>query len=169
MSKTDYSITRQMQIDLIQAYKNVHHTSWSQREAYEKTVKQPAPRYYVSPKQAYQIIAPMMRGDFEKVNLMMPTRRKMYYSLFRVVVKLSEKREFCNKSLWYIMPFAVTSPAPEFFICEERARHIREWLGNGNIREDGSINEEKIKSYATNRARRQQRRKERKEWILART
>ena len=42
--KNDYEITRQMHADLIKAYINVSKHCWTQHEAYERMVKEPAPR-----------------------------------------------------------------------------------------------------------------------------
>ena len=147
----DYSIRRQLMADLIAAYKAVAPFCWSQKEAHERMVKQPAPRYYVTAKQAYQVIAPMIKGDFERVNDMLPTRRRMYYCLFDEVIKMMEKPQFYNKSLKYIMQFAVIRPAPEFFLSPSRAWHIRYWLKNGTIDADGRVDEEKLPSYARTR------------------
>ena len=87
----DYSLRRQMYEDLMEAYKKVAPHCWTQQQAYERMVKQPAPRYYVTAKQAYQIIARMVKGDFERVNMMLPLRRRMYYTLFDEFVSLCEK------------------------------------------------------------------------------
>lgn len=138
MSKTDYQITRQMQDDLIEAYKRVAPSSWTQIEAYRKTVAQPAPRYYVTPKQAAQVIAVMLRGDFSRVNLMMSVNRKrMYYSLFKKVMELSEKREFVGKSLRHICSFAVIQPAPEFFMNWGVVQKLRHKIRCGLIDDEG--------------------------------
>ena len=166
MSKENYDISKQMQVDLIEAYKQVYGTCWTQRQAYERMVLQPAPRYYVTPKQACSVISHMMRGDFEFVNMMMPLRREMYYSLFDVVVKLSEKREFIGKSLSYIMKHAVAQPAPKFFISPTRARIIRGHIRNGVFDEDGKVIDEKLPSYPRDRERKRKKFLERKKWML---
>lgn len=136
-----------MQQDIIAAYKQVCGHAFSQRDAYEKTVTHPAPRYYVSAKQASQVIAPMMRGDFDRVNLMWPLRKQMYYNLFDEVVKLSEKREFIGKSLSYIVRFAVLQPAPRFYIKWEQAKRIRIWLKKGYYDENGKVKDDKVPYY----------------------
>ena len=137
--KNDYDISRQQQDDLIKAYNSVAPHCWSQREAYRKAVLQPAPRYYVSAKQAAQVISPMVRGNFNRVNMMMPNRRRMYYSLFQKVIELSEKRCFIGKSLAYIMQFAVASPAPEFFCSPDVLHMVRSFLKNNHYDEDGKV------------------------------
>lgn len=137
--KNDYDISKQFQDDLIKAYNSVAPFSWSQEEAYRKAVKQPAPRYYISPAQAAQILSPMVRGDFSRVNEMMPNRRRMYYSLFERVIELSEKRAFIGKGLKYIVQFAVSSPAPEFFCSYHTLDKIRDWLKHGNLDEEGRV------------------------------
>lgn len=137
--KNDYDISKQFQDDLIKAYNKVAYTSWTQVEAYKKAVKQPAPRYYVSARQAVQVISPMVRGDFERVNLMTPNRRRMYYSLFEKVTELSEKRAFIGKSLSYIVQYAVASPAPEFFVTHHSVHQVRSYLKNKHIDDEGKV------------------------------
>lgn len=137
--KNDYDITKQFQDDLIKAYNQVAYSCLSQEEAYRKAVKQPAPRYYISPKQAHQVISPMLKGNFEKVNMMMPNRRRMYYSLYNKVIELSEKRAFIGKSLFYIMHFAVSSPAPEFFVSHRSIEQVRSFLKNGYYDDTGKV------------------------------
>ena len=137
--KNDYDITKQYQDDLIKAYNQVAYTCFSQAEAYKKAVKQPAPRYYVTPKQALQVISPMVRGDFEKVDMMMPNRKRMYYSLFDKVIELSEKRAFIGKSLYHILQFAVTSPAPEFFVSHRVIENVRSCLKKGFYDDNGKL------------------------------
>jgi len=147
MGKTDFSITHQMHLDLVEAYKQVAGACWTQRQAYERMVLQPAPRFYVTPKQAYQIIAPMVRGDFNSVNLMMPMRRKMYYELYGVVINMIEQKAFIGKSLWHIMQYAVLQPASRFYITPDRARIIRYWVKNGVFDDEGHIRAERLPSY----------------------
>lgn len=133
----DYSIQKQLQDDLIKAYCKACDGAWTMRDACSKAVKMPAPRFYVSPKSAYLIISPMVKGDFTYVDLLIPSRRRMYYELFDVVMRLSEKREFMGKSLWYIIKFAVVQPASEFFIKPQSLYCIRQGMKRGTIGEDG--------------------------------
>jgi len=162
MGKIDYRISRQMQLDLRDAYIKVYSSCWSQQEAYEKMVKQPAPRYYVTAKQAYQIISPMIKGDFGKLNKMKPAKQRLYLSLFEATKELIIKPTFFKKSLWFIMHFAVTQPAPEFFIGEERARQIRRWVMSGVLGNDGKVDDTKINCYAkTRETKRKQRERKR--------
>lgn len=147
--KNDYNITKQYQDDLIKAYNKVAQSSWSQKDAYAKAVKLPAPRYYVSARQAAQIISPMVRGDFERVNMMHPNRRRLYYSLFDKVIELSEKRAFIGKPLIYIVRFAVASPAPEFFVSPNALAQVRAYLKKGYFDEEGKTNQPpcRIRAY----------------------
>ena len=164
----DYSIRKQMYQDLMTAYKRVAPSCWTQYEAYCRMVKEPAPRYYVTAKQAYQVIARMVRGDFERVNMMLPLRRRMYYTLYDEFVALCEKPSFYNKSVWFIIQHAVERPAPEFFISPKRAKHLRCWLKAGVIDNEGKVDQERLPSYIRTKEyqrRKRQERKERKKWI----
>ena len=137
MSKLNYDISKQMQDDLIKAYCKACEGAWTMQQACDRAVKMPAPRFYVSAKQAYSVISRMMKGDFEYVDLLTPLRRRMYYELFDVTVRLCEKREFIGKSLWYIMPYAVTQPASEFFVKGHTLYCIRQDIREGRIGDDG--------------------------------
>ena len=139
MSKTDYSIRRQMQDDIIKAYCKSCEGAWIYDDAYKKVSKMPAPRYYITPKQAYQVVVKMVRGYFEEVDQMLPNKRRMYYSLFKKVMEMSEQRAFINKSLWYIMQFAVASPAPEFFIDYQTVGRIRRMMKSGEVDDEGKM------------------------------
>lgn len=162
--KTNYEISRQMQIDLIEAYKRVSPHCWHQHEAYERMVKEPAPRFYVKPKHAATHISRMVMGDFSVVNSLSARKRDLYHALYKVVARLSEKREFIGKSLTYIMQFAVLEPAPEFFISPERARHLREFIKHGIIKEDGSIDDTKLPSFARTREKKRKHFRETGSW-----
>lgn len=107
------------------------------QEACNRAVKHPAPRYYITPKQAFQVISPMMKGNFIYVNAMSDNKRRMYHSLFKVVVDMSEKREYRDKSLWYIVQHAVNTPAPEFFLAGNTMYRIRLMIKKGYIQDDG--------------------------------
>jgi len=137
MSKSNYDISKQMQDDLIKAYCKACDGAWTMHDACAKAVSMPAPRFYITPKQAYQVISPMVKGDFERVNLLNPLRRKMYIELFEVVMRLTERREFIGKSLWHIMPFAVTQPASQFFISPHALYCIRQEIKMGRMSDDG--------------------------------
>lgn len=166
MSTFDYTLRKQMYVDLIASYKTVAKYCWTQAEAYEKMVNHPAPRFYVSPKQARQIIAPMLRGDFERVNMMLPLRRMQYYELFKIVVRMAENPIYIGKSLSYLIQHAIMQPAPRFYISPERAKHLRCWLKNGVIDENGKIDDEKLPSYKNTREYQRKKREERKKWTL---
>lgn len=139
MSKTDYNITRQLQEDVIAAYIKVSGKAWDYQDAFRQIASMPAPRYYVTAKQAFQIVAPMMKGDFRKVDHMTRNKRRMYYSLFNKAMELSEQHTFRGKSLFYIMQFAVTSPAPEFFLSPNRINNIRHFYRTGVTDDDGRM------------------------------
>lgn len=126
-----------MQEDLIKAYCKASANSWTMVEACNKAVKMPAPRFYISPKQAHAVISPMIKGNFDIVNMFCPRKRRMYYELFEVVNRLIEKREFIGKSLWHIMQFAVVQPASEFFIDGHSLYCIRNDIKKGRIDDSG--------------------------------
>lgn len=146
-----------MQIDMTKAYCEESGRSWTMQEACERAVKHPAPRFYISHKQAFQIISPMMKGNFIIVDAMQDNRRRMYYTLFNVVLELSEKREFHGKSLWYIVQHAVCQPAPEFFVGGGALYKTRLLIKQGYIQEDGRCvgDKNRERAYAKLRASRQ--------------
>lgn len=139
MSKGNYRIIEQMREDLLTTYRRVAPKVMTQMDAWRKTVNSPAPRYYVSPKQAYQKVAPMLKGDFKDYEQMTPIRRKMYKSIFDEVLRASQRREFIGKSLWFIIPWVVTQPAPEFFILPQTMKKMFSRKKHGRYTKDGRM------------------------------
>lgn len=124
MTKSNYDLTHQMRDDVMAAYRDVAPHCWSQEEAWVKVAKHPAKRYYISPKQAHDILRKMTVGNFEYVNKMRPERQRLYYSLFEKLQAMTQKKEFIGKSLAFICPFLVTQPAPEFFVSASTISQI---------------------------------------------
>lgn len=124
MGKSAHYVNKLLRRDILRVYREVAPHCWYQQDAWEKTVKHPAPRFYVTPKQAYQKILPMLDGDFSEIDNMGACRQRMYACLYQRVLEASEQVQFAGKSLWFMMPFIVTQPAPEFFLSTERLRRI---------------------------------------------
>lgn len=124
MTKNNFELTIRQRKDLMDVYRDIAPHCHSQREAWKKVVSSPAPRYYVSPKQAWEHLRKMAVGDFSIVDNMKAHRRRMYYSLFRRMLEMSQRKEFRGKSLWFICQFLVAEPAPEFFMQPNNMRFI---------------------------------------------
>lgn len=153
----DYSLKRQMLDDLMQAYKRVCAKGcWTQGEAYERMVMEPAPRYYVTSKHAFEVLSPMMRGDFSHVRQMVTHRKYMYLDLYDEVVRMVEQPTYIGKSLWFIMQFAVQRPAPRFYISPARAKILRCMIKKGAIDDTGRVVEALWPSYASNREKKRE-------------
>ena len=129
MVRRNFELTCKMREDLMKAYREVCAKCHSQHEAYVKTVRHPAARFYITPKQAYNILRMMVRGGFSVIENMPPTNKRMYMDLFGILQKQSQKKEFIGKSLWFCCQFLVTQPAPEFYMSEYSFRdtfsHVR--------------------------------------------
>lgn len=124
MTKQNYDIVHMKRRDIMSAYRKVAPKCWSQSEAWQKTADSPAPRYYISGRQAWLILRSMVAGDFSVVDNMNPQSRERYYSLFHKLQELMQKREFIGKSLFYICKFLVLQPAPKFFVTPRAVEHI---------------------------------------------
>lgn len=124
MVKKNFDITRQYRDDLMQAYREVSAECWSQEEAWRKTAKHPAPRYYVTPGEAYDRMRRMVVGDTSQVDALSDCRRRMYYSMFEKLEEMTQRKETVGKSLWAICQTLVLQPAPEFFVTPRTVRHI---------------------------------------------
>ncbi len=111
-----------MSAELMSVYNEVvrTHDCRGQYAAYELTVSHPASRFYVTPKAAYKNIYPLLRGDYSEFDKLTELKQQMYRDLLEVTLELSRRREFCGKSPHYILQFAVTRPAPRFYITAKR-------------------------------------------------
>jgi len=124
MSKTN-EVNAQLRKDLMDAIKKCSDGStWYVGQIWKRAVRMPAPRYYVTAKQAYQVLLPIVEGDFSGLEKMSPRRQRLYRSLYDKVLEMAGKPQYQGKSLWFLIPFAVGSPAPEFFVSEKWARLI---------------------------------------------
>lgn len=110
--------------ELMKVYCKVYRECRTQDDAFDRTVRHPASRFFIDARRAYQNIYPMLRGDYSRLEKMKPLRQEMYKDLFDVVMRLSQKRQFCGKSPYYIVKFAVLEPAPRFFIGVEKMRKV---------------------------------------------
>lgn len=124
MTKKNYDIIARQREDIMKAYRKIAPTCHSQQEAWEKLVKSPAPRYYVSARRAWDKLRRMVVGDFSVADNMKPIRRRMYYSLYDKLMEMSQRKEYMGQSLWFICQFLVTEPAPEFFCTPASIRDI---------------------------------------------
>ena len=166
MGKMNYTITRQMQVDLIAAYKRVvERGCYSQTDAYERMVLEPAPRYYVSAKHAFQMLSPMMRGDFTRINQLSALKREMYYSLYREVLRMVDMPTYIGKPLWFVTQFAVQRPAPRFFISPKRAKILRNMIKSGVVDETGKVIDERWPNYVRSREKRRRFAERKKKWM----
>ncbi len=96
----------------------------TQTEAFVRTIRHPASRFFIETRRAYQNIYPMLRGDYSRLEKMKPLRQEMYKALYDVVMRLSQKRQFWGKSPYYIVKFAILEPAPRFYIGVEKMRKV---------------------------------------------
>lgn len=124
MSRRSFELVKMQREDLLKVYREVYTSCHSQHEAWVKTIKHPAPRYYVSPKQAHEMLSPMLRGDYSRIDKLKPHIKRMYLAMFDELQRMSQRKEFIGKSLWFICQFLVTRPAPEFYITESNVRII---------------------------------------------
>lgn len=124
MTKKNYELTLKQRDDLMATYKEVYKKCWSQQEAWKKTAEHPAPRYYVTAKEAYEKLRHMVRGDTSVVDRLGRSKRRMYYSLFDKLEEMTQRRNLIGKSLWFICPLLVAEPAPEFFVEPRTVKDI---------------------------------------------
>lgn len=122
MERGNYKQIEDMREALMDAYRKVYRFCWTQQEAWEKAVRSEAPRYYVSAKQAYLVLLPMVRGERSHLRDMKPEKQRMYESLFERVMDAAQRPEFLGCSLHTIIPHVINQRAPEFFIGPESIR-----------------------------------------------
>lgn len=123
MSRRNFELVKMQREDLFSVYREVCSSCRSQREAWHKVINHPAKRYYITPKQAHEMLSPLLRGDTTELDkLKNPSSRQMYLDLFEELNRMSQKPEFIGKSLWFICQFLVTRPAPRFYIKESWLR-----------------------------------------------
>ncbi len=124
MTKANYELIVRQREDLLKVYRMVAPHCHSQKEAWEKVVSSPAPRYYISAQQAWEKLRHMIVGDFSVVDRMKPPKRRLYYSLYEKYLEFSQRKQFIGKSLRFVTQFLVCEPAPEFFMQPKNLKFI---------------------------------------------
>jgi len=124
MVKRNFELTCKMREDLMDAYREVYTKCHSQREAYIKTVTHAAPRFYITPKRAYNALTLMVKGDSSEIEKLEESKQRMYLELFEKMQQMSQRQEFIGKSLRFICQFLVAQPASEFFISADTFKDI---------------------------------------------
>jgi len=122
MSRRGFDLVEKQREDLMKVYREVCTHCHSQHEAWIKTINHQAPRYYVSPKQAHQMLSPLLRGDYSMLSKLKPHIRQMYEDMFVELQRMVQQKEFIGKSLWFVCQFLVARPAPQFYISETHMR-----------------------------------------------
>lgn len=113
-----------MRDDFLAAYREVAPGCITQYGAYRKAANHPAKRYYITPKQAMQVISKYLKGDKSIIMNMKPNRRKLYLSLIDEVLDIANHPDHQGKSLVQICRIAVKRPAPSFFITPDYAKML---------------------------------------------
>lgn len=132
-----YSLNIDMREDFLACYREVAPGCITQYGAYRKAANHPAKRYYITPKQAMQVISKYLKGDHDVVDKMKPNRRRLYHSLINEVLDIANKPEHQGKQLIQICRIAVLRPAPSFFISPGYAKMLFVRTRKGYYNEDG--------------------------------
>lgn len=152
MSLLSHDLQVQMRKDLFAAYREVASRSCpSQQLAWVRTVRHPAPRFYVGGKKASYVMSCLARGDRDILDKMTPLRRAMYLDLEQVVLELSQKRQFCNSSISFITSFALTQPAKQFYISPSTFRSIFRYAKRYGIDYTWHDASQEAKAYTNNK------------------
>ena len=99
-------------------------------DVYERIVKMPSRRFWVSDIRATLVVSAMMRNDARKER-MWPLRRKMYEEIYRRVTALRRERPWLTVS--ESCAIVVSGPAPEFYLTPGSAKMMvcrarKEWM-----------------------------------------
>lgn len=111
-----YTLRVEMISDLLDVYNEVAPDSLTPAIAYERVVKHPAKRFYITPKQVYQRVNNYIKGKTEVITSLKPIQQQQFYDLIKVMIRL--QRQGCNrdKGLMHLCRLAVMEPAPRFYI-----------------------------------------------------
>lgn len=114
---------------------NAYNYTWSldsvcsHEEAIRVAVKQPQPRFWISPEEAAREVGKLEKGKQTEYH----KGSNKYEALMHVYenYKRLRKRRFRTESIAFVTAFACLEPAPRFFISECRARRIIDKIKKG--------------------------------------
>ena len=123
MSSPSYIFERN--VELFERYYEVRkkEPQLTQKEAIMKAIKSPTTRYWVSLNEVYREILNIVHGR-ELSARIKSIRRKQIEDIYRNYLQLADKPTFKDCSVFFIVQFAISSQAPEFYLSFARAREI---------------------------------------------
>lgn len=120
MRKSEFFMERDK--DLYESYiaalgrKDVH----SHKDAIRAAIHSPTKRCWISTYQAYRELLRMKKGKPPREHTI-PKRLKLLEHIYERYKKLKEKPTFRGCSTYFITPFVLQEPAPEFYLSYSRA------------------------------------------------
>ena len=101
--------------DLMAAYRRIADSCTTQKQAWERTVDSPAPRYYITHFQAYQRMLQFYKKD-PAIQSLPLLQRRQFEALYETCLRMSQQKEYVGMSLYQLTQFAILQPAPSFFV-----------------------------------------------------
>ena len=96
----------------------------SEKEAFEKTQRMMAKRFWVSSEQAYKICMAIHHGKTEVFNKMPDYRIEMFKEIYNRFIEQRGRVMFRGKKPYFIIPYIVAQAAPRFYISIDTIRKI---------------------------------------------
>lgn len=109
--------------DLIQTYRSILHNCTGHidiKDVYEKLIRHPAKRFWVSEKRASIVVSQMLKGI--SIDYMRPERKEMYKEICNRVKQLMKRKP--NLSVYELTFEVVSQPAPSFYLTARTAQQI---------------------------------------------
>ena len=119
-NKCDF--TKERNSELLQAYRKlIAEKSFIESDkVFKEVINMPASRFWVSEERAAIVLSLMMNGD--KLKNMLPSKREMFFEIFRRAKELRKKNpQYTFKELAQMI---VVQPAPKFYLTSDSAMVI---------------------------------------------
>lgn len=89
-------------------------------EIYRRVVDMPSKRFWVSEERATIVVGNIIKGD--KLEKMRPTKREMYFEIYKRVCELKKTRP--TASIYDLVFDVLSGPAPKFYLTPGSAKVI---------------------------------------------
>ena len=117
-------IRRQFVSDVCKAMFEARKGFFDVNAAMTKRLCEPAPRFYVTPKHAAEVIYKIIAEGEKALDKYRPLRKQMYLDLYSVYNDFRQKPKFENMPVYKLAEYVVEQQAPQFYIELWTAKNI---------------------------------------------
>lgn len=132
--RRDSQLQYRLYSDFMEAYRKVLPHCYTQEQCWEKLNHYPAPRFYITPRQCYNVLLGMHHDKEEFLARQQLVKRRLYEDIYDTTLRLSGRWRYQGMSLSQISEFVVVQPAKSFYVERRTMEKIYSFMKAGGFK-----------------------------------